>query len=233
MSTKPFNNLIVNDLTTPVPVQQPYVNSTTEVGYFSNPNGSSGILNATYWYSLNTTLKTNNGIASSSSGLKILNPGIYKLNLSVWPDPGTSGNLRFNFGTLFQNGNNLLNNDISAFGGSNAYYMHTFDNNINKNIPGIISWIANGYGYNSGSSPSAFSFNTSYQLSYIYYYSTTTAEGTQFISNGICTTEITFFVNQSNTIIYFNVNPSTSNVKMSNCYFTLQLMSTYNVPVSP
>ena len=41
----------------------------------------------------------------------------------------------------------------------------------NKNIPGIISWIANGYGYNSGSSPSAFSFNTSYQLSYIYYYS--------------------------------------------------------------
>jgi len=229
MSTTPYNNLRVNDLTTPVPVPQPYVNSTVEVGYFRNPTANSGILTSTHWYSLNTTLLTKNGIAilGSSNGLKILNPGIYKLNLSVYPEPNNNGNLLFNFGIVFQDGTNGLNTNISAFGGTNPYYMHTFDNNINQNIPGIISWIANGYNYGA-TTGSKFSFNTVYELSYNYYYTTTliTSSASNFISNGICTTEITFFVNQPNTIIYFNVNPSTSDVKMSTCYFTLKLMST-------
>jgi hypothetical protein len=232
MSTKPFNNLIVNDLNTN---PQPYVNSTTEVGYFSNV----GFTIYSNWYSLNTNLNTNNGIATRGAvqtnnmyGLKILNPGIYKINLSFSPY-GTSSNgssISFNFGTAFQNGTNTSNNDIFGFGrqGEGNYGMYTYGPN-NLNTPGIISWIANGYNMISAPGKFLIGDNSAPVTGNLRFsYDTDAASGTGVIFNGICSTEITFFVTNANTTIYFNVN-STNGVAMSNCYFTLQLMSTYNV----
>jgi hypothetical protein len=240
MSTTPYNNLIVNDLNTN---QQPYVNSTTEVGYFSNVSTNFAIYGA--WYSLNTNLNTNNGIATlglpqtnNMYGLKILNPGIYKINLSFFPSETSSNGsaISFNFGTAFQNGTNTSNNDISGFGREGLgnygnYGMYTYGP-ANINIPGIISWIANGYN-SINTSPSSFLIGSniapvSGNLRFTYNADATSGTGGGVIFNGICSTEITFFVTQPNTTIYFNVI-STNGVVMGNCYFTLQLMSTYNV----
>ena len=73
MSIIPYNNYTVKDLSTP-PVQQPYVNSTTEFGYFGNIGAVQN------FNSMPAYLMTNNGIATldASNGLRILNPGIYE-----------------------------------------------------------------------------------------------------------------------------------------------------------
>ncbi len=69
---------------------------------------------------------------------------------------------------------------------------------------------------------------TTFELGYNYNnagYSNTT------VYSGISTTEITFILNEPK-IIFFNVSSnSSSGVTMSNCSFTLELISTYSFPI--
>jgi hypothetical protein len=230
--SSPYNNFIVNNVAT-IPVQQPYVNSNVEVGYFSPT--TTPIAN---WYSMNTSLLTTNGIAiqgsstNSIAGLNILNAGIYKINLSFFPLSSTSNNvypISFNFGTTRQV-NNPISNPVNAFGGKgvstgNGYGMYTFDNNYNCTYPGIISWLANGYQIISSpftpSQPSNFAISAGelhYDFKAIGY------SGTGDLYSSCCTTQITFILNEETTI-YFNVSAGYTGVLMSNCYFTLELIS--------
>jgi photosystem II stability/assembly factor-like uncharacterized protein len=218
MST-PYNNFIVNDLAD-TPVAQPYVNSNVEVGYFYSPSAIGG------WYSMNTVVSTTNGIAtlgtsmSGIAGLKILNAGIYKIHLSFFPLSAASdgSDIKFNFGTTRQV-NNPTTNKVNAFGGSNNYGMYTFDNNYNNRYPGIISWLANGYqigSTNAGFAKSAGELNFTYG---VFGY-----PNNGDLYSGCCSTQITFILN-GETTIYFNVSATSSGTTMSNCYFTLELIS--------
>jgi hypothetical protein len=220
MSTIPYNKYTVRDLTNN---KQPYVNSTREVGYF---NGTSvGTIPINKWYSLPAVLNTNNGIANvDASGVRILNAGIYSINLSLFPTTtqDVSSNISFNFGTTYLS--NISTNVLAnSFGGVEPTGMFTYDASNNYNTPGIISWVADGY--SSGNSGSNFVKTQTNELSYNYY---TAGTGGQIFS-GICTTEITFFIDEPTTI-YFNVSGNSTTVTMNNCFFTLQLISTYYFP---
>ena len=229
--SSPYNNFIVNNVAA-IPVQQPYVNSNVEVGYFRSPITSA----IGGWYSMNTVVSTTNGIATLGTGntvggntiygLKILNAGIYKIHLSLFPVNGSSRGfqMKINFGTVLQN-NNPTSNTVNAFGGKGnsnnlGYGMYTFDNNYNYTYPGIISWLGNGYNNvnttNSGFTIAAGELNFSYNAD--------ASSGSGLIFAGICTTQITFILNGDRTI-YLNVSASESGVVMGNCYFTLELIS--------
>ena len=219
MSNIPYNNFTILDLNG---VQQPYVNSTTEVGYFTG--SSVGPILQNRWRSLPAVLNTNNGIASvDASGLTILNPGVYSIKLSLFPTSTQDGssNISFNFGTryLYDVSTNVVAN---SFGGVRPTGMFTYDASNNPYIPGIITWVADGY--SSGNTGSNFVKTQTNELSYNY---STAGTGGQIFS-GICTTEMTFVIVIPKTI-YFNVSTnSTAGVTMGNCVFTLQLISSYS-----
>ena len=223
MSIKPYNNLTVRDLSN---VEQPYVNSTTEFGYFRG--GSLGTIANGLWQSLPTTLKTNNGIANvDASGGLILQPGIYKINISLFPTTTQDGssNISFNFGTRYLS-NISTSSSATAFGGPCSTGMFTYDPFNNPYSPGIISWVADGY--NSGTNTiSNFVKNpTTNELSYNYYNSGY-SDGTLY--GGNCTTEITFVIDSSETI-YFNVSTSSvTGVIMGNSFFTLEFISSNTI----
>jgi len=228
MSITPYNNFTVRDLSG---VQQPYVNSTTEVGYFSGDN--LGTISQNKWYSLPAVLTTKNGIANvDASGVRILNPGIYSIKLSVFPittEDGSS-NISFNFGTsyLFDV---LTNVSTDAFGGVQPSGMFTYAPLYNSYTPGIISWVATGYSSGNNTMSNFLVNPSTYELSYNYYnagYPTTKA-----LYSGICTTETTFILDYSATI-FFNVSTNSSTgVTMGNCSFTLQLISTNHKDSTP
>jgi len=253
MSTKPYNNFGVNDLASP-PSRQPYVNSTVELGYFSQTYTVGA------WCSLNTNLITNNGLATTESvptytngipnvtptvtGLKILNAGIYKITLSVFPaltNANASGTISYNFGYVPQFNTTQTTNAVNSFGGSGNSYgvpdgfgLYTFDNNINRNNPGIISWLPTGY--TNGGFTKILATN---ELNYTYNYNSSgvAISPNYYIAHGICTSEITFFVTDDfitglNPYIFLNVC-GTAVITMSNCYFTLELISTQCPPVNP
>ena len=141
MSITPYNNYTVRDLSG---IQQPYVNSTTEFGYFGSlPQPVSN------FNSLPTYLNTNNGIArvDASGGLNILQAGIYKLNLSIDCSATnittTTNNLQiyFNFGTTFLK-NQARSALTGSFGGIHTSGMFSLGSN-STTYPGIINWVSN------------------------------------------------------------------------------------------
>jgi hypothetical protein len=236
MSTKPYNNFGVNDLASP-PTRQPYVNSIVEFGYFSLNNTVGN------WYSMNTNLITNNGLATTASvqtytngalsaqsvyALQIKNAGIYKITLSVFPaltNANGSGTISYNFGYVPQY-NTAQTNAVNAFGGAGftstpGLGMYTYDKTYNQNIPGIISWLPTGY---TGGTFTRFSATNELNYTYNYNSSGVFISPNYYIANGICTSEMTFFVTGQQNI-FLNVC-GTSVITMSNCYFTLELIST-------
>ena len=224
MSTTPFNNFRVNDLTSPQNTQ-PYVNSTVELGYFDN--GFAGTTSPTYWTSMPTVLLTNNGIAIAAAdntgvnteGLSIKSAGVYKLNLTVYITSGGNGGafnaINFNFGSQALSQPDLF----ASFGGSQVAGQMLSYSNTNTNYPGIISW--NVDSYSSGNNGvSGFSLSNN-QLRYSYF---SKVNNTGLIYPGICTTEITFVLNAP-TIIFFIVQCDNA-IQMGRSYFTLELITT-------
>jgi hypothetical protein len=219
MSIIPFTNFTVIDLSN---VQQPYVNSCTEYGYFSG--GNLGTIANGLWSSLPGVLTTNNGIASlDASGLRILNPGIYSINLSIFPTTTQDGssNISFNFGTRYLF-NDSSTNVVNAFGGPRPTGMFTYDPSNNPYSPGIISWVADGYNSANSTTNNFIKNSTTNELSYNYFnagYPTSNA-----LYSGNCTTEMTFVVDSSATIFLNILSNSTTGVTMGNCFFTLELV---------
>jgi hypothetical protein len=232
MSIKPYNNYSVNDLSG---IQQPYINSTTEIGYFGSMLSTN-----TYngkWYSLPLFLNTHNGIAmlDVSCGLNILQAGIYKINLGL--DFFTADSSGTNLPVYFCFGDKYLTNAVlsGSFGGTHTNKMLSFSSN-STTYPGIISWITNAY--NSGATTVS-NFDISNNLLLHTYYSNTDPSGT--FSKGICTTGITFILNFPTTI-YLNTSTPSTKLLMGKSYFTLELIQqlknfpkatgTYTVDVS-
>jgi hypothetical protein len=232
MSITPYNNYTVKDLTG---IKQPYVNSTTEFGYF----GNLGYIGNYDWYSMPTVLLTNNGIATvDASGLHILQAGIYTLNLSVdcvkaAPIPGNEA-IYFNFGTNYLYLTNPANLS-GSFGLIHTTGMLSFGSNATS-YPGIISCLTNAIsGTNtfasryldpaSGSQQIPVTTRMDNQLVYYYVYNNNTTAGGAAVPMppGICTTEITFIINQPTTI-YFNIGGN-AYLQMGTSYFTLELIS--------
>jgi hypothetical protein len=214
MSIKPYNTYIVNDLSG---VQQPYVNSCREFGYF----GNLGDITDGSYNSMPTHLLTNNGVATvdASNGLHLLNSGVYKLNLSIDCSTtnivATNGTIYFNFGTI-QLSNTSPTSITGSFGAINDRKVFSFGSNA-ISYPGIISWITNAYtaGTNAISKHSI----SNNQLVYNYNFNT---DASGNFKQGICTTEIIFVINKPTTI-FFNIG-SNSHLTMGNSYFTLQLI---------
>jgi hypothetical protein len=227
MSIIPYNNFTVRDLSN---VEQPYVNSTREVGFFSG--GNLGAVGTNRWLSLLTYLNTNNGIArvSADGGLTILNSGIYKINLSLFPTSSQDGssNILFNFGTRrIRNEGPTLTSYINAFGGVCPTGMFTYDPSNNPYIPGIISWVAEGYSSGNSRISNFVTNSTTNELSYNYSIDCSAGQ----IYSGISTTEMTCIIAPSATI-YFNVSTnSTSSATLGNCCFTLEFISTISIPI--
>jgi hypothetical protein len=215
MSIKPYNSYSVIDLSG---VQEPYVNSSVEFGYF----GNLGYVSNANYYSMPTHLLTNNGVANVdvSNGLHLLNSGIYKLNLSIdcssTSISTTDGTIYFNFGTI-QLSNTSPTSITGSFGGSHTSRMYSYGSN-STSYPGIISWVTEAYTAGTNSTLSQNS-NSNNELVYNYSYN---SNGAGVILQGICTTEITFVISQPTTI-FFNIGGSL-NLTMGNSYFTLQLM---------
>jgi photosystem II stability/assembly factor-like uncharacterized protein len=225
MSIIPFTNFTVIDLSN---VQQPYVNSCTEYGYFNGTN--LGTIANDLWRSLPATLNTNNGIASvdASGGLRILNPGIYSINLSIFPTAIKDGssNISFNFGTTYLPSVST-SLPAGAFGGARVNGMFTYDPFYNPYSPGIISWVADGYSSGNNTASNFIKNSTTNELSYNYF-NAGYLNGPLYSGN--CTTQMTFIINSPETI-YFNVSTNISpGVTMGNCVFTLELIST--IPIS-
>jgi hypothetical protein len=218
MSIIPYNNYTVTDLSG---LQQPYVNSTVEFGYFGSI--ASNINYNNNWYSFPVFLNTNNGIASVSNsyGLNILQAGIYKITLAM--DFKTSGVISTNnVSVTFCFGNVYLNNvSLSgSFGQSHTSGMISYGSNATS-YPGIIDWITNSFSVGPTLANNYVIANN--LLMYVYY---TQTDGNGTFSQGICTTEITFIINEP-TIIYLSAKtPST--LVMGKSYFTLQLIN--NIP---
>jgi hypothetical protein len=228
MSIIPYNNFTVRDLSN---VQQPYVNSCTEYGYFSG--GNLGTIPKDKWYSLPASLNTNNGIATrdANGGLRILNSGIYSINLSLFPTATQDGssNILFNFGTRYVV-NDPSTNLVNAFGGVCPTGMFTYDPSNNPYIPGIISWVADGYNSGNNTISNFVKPVLTNELSYNYNNAGYPNGGALY--SGISTTETTFVLDSSASI-YFNVSTNSSTgVTMGNCSFTLKLISTpFTVPI--
>jgi photosystem II stability/assembly factor-like uncharacterized protein len=227
MSNAPYNNYSVLDLSGN---EQPYVNSTSEFGYFSGR--SVGTIPKSSWHSLPAVLTTNNGLAilDTSGGLTILNSGIYKINLSLFPTLIQDGstNISFCFGSTYLS-NISSTTIVNAFGGPHPSGMFTYDPSYNPTKPGIISWVANGYSSGNSTTSNFVKNSTTNELGYEYY---TGGNSTQTLYSGICTTEITFIIN-SQTSIFFNVSTNSSTgVSFGNCCFTLQLISNLISPPS-
>jgi photosystem II stability/assembly factor-like uncharacterized protein len=221
-SITPYNNYTVRDLSSN---QQPYVNSTTEFGYFtgvsSNPNYGNN------WYSLPTFLNTNNGVASvdASGGLHILSAGIYTINIGLdFFTSGTHSNtavpVYFCLGNIYLNYVSLS----GSFGGSHTTGMFSFGSNATT-YPGIISWITNSISIGATSANNYLIANN--ELMYEYF---TDTDGNGTFSQGICTTEIKFIINGPTTI-YLNTKTA-STLAMGKSYFTLQLISNI-IPFTP
>ncbi len=214
---------------------QPYVNSLVEIGYFGNTSYTT--LTQYYWQSVPIAFQTNNGLAtvSGTSGLRILNPGIYKLTVSLnFVNTPASGN-QTTFFICF--GTNQLT-DTSALtgtlGGTPGYgNNYTYDGSNNSTHPGILSWIVNAF--NPGTlvpiqsslftlNPSRFgtgnNFTSNTPLLYYFYASTSGSSTTP----AICSSELMITVNAATTI-YLNVSTDFGNFTINKSYFTLQLIS--------
>ena len=229
MSITPYNNYRVSDSGGN---KQPYVNSSTEFGYFGN------LGSVISCYSMPTFLSTNNGIATvDASGLHILNAGIYTLKVSI-DCSSTSMNvvddaiIYFNFGTSKLPGV-AYESVYGSFGGSQLNKMFSFGSNSTL-YPGIIAWLTNSNTQGPNPTASKYLVNNNNQLLWGYYCnnnSTGTNGNNGPLQPGVCTTKITFIINQPTTI-YFNIgcvyvnNLSTAfNLTMGNSYFTLDLIS--------
>ena len=226
MSITPYNRFTVRDLSN---VQQPYVNSSSESGYFSG--GNLGTIANGLWRSLPAVLNTNNGIASlDASGLRILNPGIYSINLSLFPTTTQVGssNISFNFGTRYLY-NDPSTNIVNAFGGPRPTGMFTYDPSNNPYSPGIISWVANGYDSSNNTISNFIKNPITSELSYNYFNAGYPNGGALY--SGICTTKMTFILGSSASIFLNILSNSTTGVTMGNCSFTLNLIS--YLPVFP
>ena len=241
MSIIPYNNYTVKDLSTP-PVQQPYVNSTTEFGYFGNLGTTIKTGSPTTYFSMPTFLLTNNGIASVDTsvngftGLKILQKGIYKLNLSLECTSNSGTQLYFNFGVAPMNNSPLS----GSFGGTMNSGSGMYSYNSSSTYPRILSWVSG-----SGTVPPQSAVagdvwwsdqnNTNNQLVYVFNTSATTpAANSPTIPICVCSSEITFCVNGPTTI-YFNTasNPVNTSYMMGTSYFLLQLISNVIIPTIP
>jgi photosystem II stability/assembly factor-like uncharacterized protein len=227
MSIIPYNNFTVRDLSN---VLQPYVNSLQEFGYFSG--GNLGTIANGLWRSLPAVLNTNNGIATrDASGGLILQAGIYKINLSLFPTTTQIGrsNISFNFGTRYLV-NDPSTNIVNAFGGVQPIGMFTYDPSNNPYSPGIISWVANGYDSSNNTISTFIKNPITSELSYNYFNAGYPNGGALY--SGIFTTKMSFILDSSASI-YFNVSTnSTTGVTMGNSFFTLNLISTpFTVPV--
>ena len=229
MSITPYNNYTVADLTG---VQQPYVNSTVEFGYFGSLGPVSNL------YSMPTYLNTNNGIATvdASGGLNILQAGIYTLNLSIdcsatsmtISPTNNFGIIYFNFGTTKLNAVSLAN-ITGSFGGTHTSGMFSYGSNATS-YPGIIDWLVNSFTTGANTTPSKYYIKNN-QLMWGYACNNFSNSGP--LSSGICTTKITFIINTP-TIIYLNtccidnVGIPVYTLTMGKSYFTLELIS--NIP---
>ena len=202
---------------------QPYINSSIEYGYFYFNNlGYAAYANK--WYSAISSLITNNGIATIDNPyyLKIINPGTYKLTVSLnviatngSNSPNTTS---FAFGTTY-----LFDQDLTGcFGGNSTSGMFTNP----SSYPYIVSWNTNAYSSNNNT-PSEYSRSNNYLVYNFYGHSTATSNGSsQYTqSPGICSTEIIFTVNQSQEI-FLNVLCNQSNLVIANSFFTLELLTT-------
>jgi hypothetical protein len=227
MSIIPYNRFTVRDLSN---VLQPYVNSLQEFGYFNG--GNLGTIANGLWRSLPAVLNTNNGIATrDASGGLILQAGIYKINLSLFPTTTQVGrsNISFNFGTRYLV-NDPSTNIVNAFGGVQPIGMFTYDPSNNPYSPGIISWLANGYDSSNNTISNFVKNPTTNELSYNYNNAGYPNGGALY--SGILTTKMSFILDSSASI-YFNVSTnSTTGVSMGNNCFTLSLISSpFTVPV--
>jgi hypothetical protein len=230
MSIAPYNNYSVLDLSGS---QQPYVNSTTEFGYFGSRGAVSNL------YSMPTYLNTNNGIAivDASGGLNILQAGIYTLDVSIdysatsmTISPTNSfGIIYFNFGTNKLNAISIAN-ITGSFGGTRTSGMFSYGSNTT--YPGIIDWLVNSFTTGANTTPSKYYIKNN-QLMWGYACNNFSNGGP--LSSGICTTKITFIINQP-TIIYLNtccidINGSlVYTLTMGKSYFTLQLINKFPAP---
>jgi hypothetical protein len=228
MSIIPYNNLTIIDLSN---VQQPYINSCTEFGYFNGTN--LGIIPKDRWYSLPAVLNTRNGIARVDASGVILQAGIYKINLSLFPTSTQDGssNITFNFGTRY-----LFNepsaNIVNAFGGVEPTGMFTYDPSNNPYSPGIISWVADGYNSGNSTIDNFVKNPITNELSYNYFNAGYPPANNNALYSSIFTTKMSFVLDSSATI-YFNVSTnSNTGVTMGNSCFTLSLISSpFTVPV--
>ena len=180
-----------------------------------------GFVSGYRWDSANTFVTTNNGIANvgSNSGLNILNAGIYKLDVSLYPvstgDGGQFNTIYFSFGTTYLNN---ASTPSGTFGGSKTLDTYSYT----TTYPGIISWLTNAF--SSANSTTSELDTTSGYLVYKYY---SKSNNSGELYSGICTTQITFTINAP-TIIYFNVACSVG-ISVGNSYFVLQMISSQYV----
>jgi hypothetical protein len=135
------------------------------------------------------------------------------------------GIIYFNFGTNKLN-NVLLANITGSFGGTHTNKMFSFGSNATT-YPGIINWIVNSFTSGTTTTPSKYYIDNN-QLIWGYACNNSTNSGP--LKSGICTTKITFIINQP-TIIYLNtccIDNNGGNIyslTMGKSYFTLQLIS--------
>jgi hypothetical protein len=213
---------------------QPYVNSLVEIGYFGNTSYTT--LTDYYWQSVPITFETTNALADASgNGLRILNPGIYKLTVSLnfvnTPAGGQQTTFFICFGTTQLNNASALSGALGGTPGHGSNY--TYDSSNNATHPGILSWIINAF--NPGTlvpiqfslftlNPSRFGTEndgtSGVPLIYNFYASTSGSQTTP----AICSSELMITVNAA-TAIYLNVATDFGNFTINKSYFTLQLIS--------
>jgi hypothetical protein len=210
----------------------PYVNSTTQLGYFYVQTP----FDNTEWNSVNTFLQTpytDFVDTSSNSCLKINVAGIYRLTCSIDFVPtvvsdGNQNTIKFAFGTqqlIGEMPGGLL-------GGNIPTGMYSLSSN-NITSPGIINWNTNAF-CDGNPNPSEYSLyslspSTEPNQGYLIYnfYSKNNNSGDQY--PGICSTQLTFSVSTIPSPIYLNICGSynVSTITIGNSPFVLELLNTY------
>ena len=213
-----FQNITINNV--------PYVSSTAASGYLGASNNTT-LINNGNWNSVGPCNMTNGkgGIADvSGNAIKILNKGIYRLNLSVDiianEDNGKTSLTSFAFGTL-----NLVNqtSTSSFLGQTNPNGVYLANKGLNTtNNPGIISWLTNAYS-SGNSEPSTYDSNGASNPPWFGYQMKVNSGNDSY--PGICTTELVFTNSIDNLSLYFNINTNKNNITIGHCYFVLQMIS--------
>jgi hypothetical protein len=202
--------------------QVPYISSTSELGYFN----STGYINNSNWYSLGATMFSNNGIASiaGNGGIYLKHAGFYRLNVGInlqgTGGGGQENTLSFSFGTTQLTSST---DAIGSFGGAISSGNFSYSND-NTNIPGIISWVTNAFSSDNGSTSILSKTNNNYVI--YRWFGKANNNGSQ--APGLCSTQMTFYVNTSGIIIFLNINCNRG-FTMGRSYFTLELLSNQTV----